>query len=48
MSKGVYFRITPIVLGNIKIKVTAQSAQAADALERDLLVEVSFNTSTEI
>ena len=44
-SVAVYFAVIPTKIGRIPIKVTAQSTSAADAVERQLLVEVSRLTS---
>lgn len=39
-GKSVYFPIVPSSLGNVELIVSAQSTQAADAVRRQLLVEV--------
>ena len=41
-AKSVFFPIVPAALGKIAITVKAQSTLAADAVKRQLLVEVSI------
>lgn len=42
-AKSVYFPIVPAELGQISLTVKAQSVMAADAVKRQLLVEVMFS-----
>ena len=44
-AKSVFFPIVPAALGKIDILVKAQSTLAADAVQRQLLVEVSIGLS---
>lgn len=39
-AKSVYFPIVPSSLGKIDVEVKAQSTKAADAVRRQLLIEV--------
>lgn len=42
-ASSVYFPIIPAVLGSVDVLVKAQSSVAADAVKRQLLVEVRFH-----
>ena len=39
----VVFWIIPVAIGSVPLTVKAQSAEAADGLRRNILVEVSYN-----
>ena len=48
-AKSVYFPIVPATLGQLSITVKAQTVMAADAVKRQLLVEVvKFSHSTNL
>ena len=47
-GKSVYFPIVPSSLGNVELVVSAQSTQAADAVRRQLLVEVKYPSAVRL
>ena len=47
-GKSVYFPIVPSGLGNVELVVSAQSTQAADAVRRQLLVEVKYPSAVRL
>lgn len=45
VSKAVYFPIAPTQIGDLRLRVEARSAQAGDAVEQPLKVEVGLQVN---